>query len=70
MRYEEEERLRALTQAAMEAADGLETAEGWRQAVADDPHLAAGVNVHDGRVTCEAVAKDLALDYAPLSRVD
>jgi alanine dehydrogenase len=44
--------------------------KGWRQAVDDDPHLAAGVNVHDGRVTCEAVAKDLGLDYAPLSRTD
>ena len=42
--------------------------KGWRQAVEDDPHLAAGVNVHEGRVTCEAVAKDLGLDYAPVER--
>ncbi len=34
--------------------------KGWRQAVADDPHLAEGLNVHDGKITCAAVAEALA----------
>jgi len=35
--------------------------KGWRQACSDNPHLRAGLNIHAGQVTCEAVAK--ALDY-------
>lgn len=38
---------------------------GYRQAMADDPHLRAGLNVHRGKVTYEAVARDLGLDYQP-----
>ncbi len=34
--------------------------KGWRQAMADDPHLAEGLNVHNGRITCAAVAEALA----------
>ena len=30
--------------------------QGWRKALRDDPHLRAGLNVHDGKVTCEPVA--------------
>jgi alanine dehydrogenase len=30
--------------------------KGWRKALADDPHLRAGLNVHDGKLTCEPVA--------------
>ena len=30
--------------------------KGWRRALADDPHLRAGLNIHAGRVTHEAVA--------------
>ncbi|MBV8442070.1 MAG: alanine dehydrogenase, partial [Hyphomicrobiales bacterium] len=30
--------------------------KGWRKAMQDDPHLRAGLNVHDGLVTCEPVA--------------
>jgi alanine dehydrogenase len=41
-------------------------AKGWQQACAEDIHLAQGVNVHAGRVTCEVVATDLDLEYAPL----
>jgi alanine dehydrogenase len=39
--------------------------KGYRRALADDPHLKAGLNVHAGRVTYEAVARDLGLDYQP-----
>ena len=37
---------------------------GWKEALRRDPHLAAGLNVHAGRVIYEAVAKEL--DYEPL----
>ena len=39
--------------------------KGWRKALADDPHLLHGLNVHAGKVTYEAVAHDLNLSYAP-----
>jgi len=37
--------------------------KGWRQACADDPHLLEGLNVHEGQVTCAAVAQALHLPY-------
>ena len=43
--------------------------KGWRQACADDPHLRAGLNVHAGDVTYEAVARDLGLAYRPVDQV-
>ncbi len=36
--------------------------KGWRQACADDPHLLAGLNVHAGHVTYDAVGAALGLD--------
>lgn len=42
--------------------------KGWRKAIAEDPHLAAGLNVHAGRVTCPAVAEALGYDLLPTSR--
>ncbi|HWT10754.1 MAG TPA: alanine dehydrogenase, partial [Roseomonas sp.] len=40
--------------------------KGWRRAAAENPHLAAGVNVHAGAVTHPAVAQALGLPLAPL----
>ncbi len=37
--------------------------KGWRQALRDDAHLRAGLNVHAGRVAHSAVAQDLALAH-------
>ena len=37
--------------------------KGWRAACADDPHLAAGLNVHEGTITNEAVAAAQGLDW-------
>jgi alanine dehydrogenase len=37
--------------------------KGWKQAMRDNPHLRNGLNVHDGMVTYEAVARDLGYDY-------
>jgi alanine dehydrogenase len=39
--------------------------KGYRQACLDDPHLMAGMNVHRGRITHEAVARDLGLPCTP-----
>jgi alanine dehydrogenase len=38
--------------------------KGLRQALSEDPHLRAGLNVHAGRVTHRAVADALKLPYA------
>jgi alanine dehydrogenase len=52
----------ALTNATLPFALQLAN-KGARQAMLDDPHLLAGLNVHEGKVTYEAVAKDLGYDY-------
>ncbi len=37
--------------------------KGYKQALIDDPHLAAGLNVYEGAIAHEAVAKDLGKAY-------
>jgi alanine dehydrogenase len=37
--------------------------KGWKQALKDNPHLKNGLNVANGQVTYEAVAKDLGYAY-------
>jgi alanine dehydrogenase len=37
--------------------------KGYRQALQDDPHLANGLNVYEGAITHEAVAKDLGKPF-------
>ncbi len=39
--------------------------KGWVQALRDDPHLMNGLNVWNGEITCEPVAKDLGYRYVP-----
>ncbi|MEX0744054.1 MAG: alanine dehydrogenase [Phycisphaeraceae bacterium] len=51
----------ALTNATMPFVLALAD-KGWRQALAADPHFAAGLNVHDGKVTYQAVADAFGLD--------
>lgn len=43
--------------------------KGYRQALLDDPGLLDGLNVHAGKVTCEAVASALELPYTPAREV-
>ncbi|KWE31884.1 alanine dehydrogenase [Burkholderia territorii] len=51
-------------------AHGLALAEhGWQAAMRANPHLKAGLNVAQGKVTFEAVAKDLGYDYTPADRL-
>jgi alanine dehydrogenase len=43
--------------------------KGWRKALADDRHLRAGLNVHDGQVTCEPVAEAHGLPYVSAEKL-
>lgn len=52
----------ALTNATLPFVKALAN-HGWREALRRDPHLANGLNVHDGHVNHEAVARDLGYDY-------
>ena len=42
--------------------------KGWRRALAEDPHLLAGLNVHAGRITHAAVAELLGTAFTPPER--
>ncbi len=42
---------------------------GYREALLRDPHLCAGLNVHTGHLTYEAVARDQDLAYVPADQV-
>ena len=52
----------ALTNATLPYVRALAD-HGWRQAIASDPGLARGLNVHAGQLTHEAVASALGLDF-------
>ena len=39
--------------------------KGYKQALSDDSHLLAGLNVYRGQLTYEAVAQDLGASYVP-----
>ena len=42
---------------------------GWKKALAADPYLAEGLNVHAGEVTYEAVARELGYAYRPVAEI-
>jgi alanine dehydrogenase len=46
----------------------LALADKGLRALIDDPHLRAGLNVHDGRLTCQPVAEAHGLAYASAER--
>ncbi len=56
----------ALTNATLPYVRAL-AAHGWRDALGKDPGFAAGLNVHEVAITHEAVARDLGLEYKPLT---
>ncbi len=58
----------ALTNATLPFVLAL-AGKGWRQALTEDPHLAAGLNIHDGQVTHQAVATALGLRFTTLRDV-
>jgi alanine dehydrogenase len=43
--------------------------KGWRQTLKDDVHLRAGLNVHDGKITCRPVAEAHGLSYTAAESV-
>jgi alanine dehydrogenase len=43
--------------------------KGWRQALRDDPALALGLNVHEGRIVYGAVAEAFGLEHLTLETV-
>ena len=43
--------------------------KGWKKAMADDPHLRAGLNVYDGKITHPAVAAALDLPFTSAESV-
>ena len=59
---------KALTNATLPYVEAIAD-KGLPEAVADDPALAKGVNVIDGKLTYEAVAEAHGLDYTPLEDV-
>jgi len=58
----------ALTNATLPFVQSLANL-GWKNALARDPHLANGLNVHAGQVTHKAVAHDLGYEYLPAVEV-
>ena len=58
----------ALTNVTLPYAVSLAN-QGWRNALAADPALAAGLNTYDGRVTYKSVAEAHGLDLLPLEKV-
>ena len=58
----------ALTNATLPFVLAL-AGKGWRQAMLDDPYLAEGLNIHDGRVTHLVVARALGLPHTALPQV-
>jgi alanine dehydrogenase len=59
---------KALTNVTLPYAEAIAD-KGTRQAVIDDPALAKGVNVIDGKITYQAVADAHGMPYTPLSTV-
>lgn len=58
----------ALTNATLPFAVALAD-KGYKKALQDDPHLRNGLNVHAGKVTCQAVAEALDYHYVPAEDV-
>jgi alanine dehydrogenase len=52
---------------ALRIADAFDRPGGWMNALRRDPNLANGLNVHAGKVTYEAVARELGYDFVPAS---
>ena len=55
----------ALTNATLPFAIKLAN-QGFREAVAQDPHLRNGINTYRGKITCQGVADSLGLPYSPI----
>ena len=54
---------------ALRIADAFDGPGGWQEALRCNPHLAAGLNVHDGQVTYQAVAEELGYPFVPVAEI-
>ncbi len=54
---------------ALKIADAFDGPGGWQDALRRNPHLAAGLNVHDGKLTYQAVAEELGYPFVPVAEV-
>ncbi|MCL2680798.1 MAG: alanine dehydrogenase [Coriobacteriia bacterium] len=59
---------RALSNATLRYGLAL-AKKGWKQALRDDPALARGANIIEGKVVYECVASEHGFDYTPLEEV-
>ena len=58
----------ALNNATLSGALALAN-KGYKQALIDDVNLRNGLNIHEGKVTYEAVARDLGYDYTSAEKI-
>ncbi len=58
----------ALNNATLSGALALAD-KGYKQALIDDVNLRNGLNIHEGKVTYEAVARDLGYDYTSAEKI-
>ncbi|MBS3975413.1 MAG: alanine dehydrogenase [Syntrophomonadaceae bacterium] len=58
----------ALTNATLPYAQKL-AGKGWKAAARDCPALAKGINFADGKITYQAIADALGMDYVPVNEV-
>ncbi|WP_019934866.1 alanine dehydrogenase [Oceanimonas smirnovii] len=58
----------ALTNATLPFVQALAN-KGWRKAMQADPHLARGLNIHNGKLVYQAVAEAHNLTHQPLEQV-
>jgi alanine dehydrogenase len=58
----------ALTQVTLPYALGIAN-KGYRRAIKEDSSLAKGVNIIEGKITCQAVAEAHDLEYIPLASI-
>lgn len=58
----------ALTNATLGQAVALAD-KGWKRALREDRHLQNGLNVCEGKITYEAVARDLGYEYVPAAQL-
>lgn len=49
----------------LQIADAFDGPGGWKAALRENSHLAEGLNIHAGRITCEAVARELGYEWQP-----
>ena len=54
---------------ALRIADAFDGPGGWMEALRADPHLAAGLNVHAGRIAHAAVAQELRYPHTTIEEI-